>query len=308
MGTTMSPSSLLCPVAIGFLLGGAVAPAHGPTGSTFETPLPDLTLQSSVIFAMLIGPPVGSTIAHTTLQVFWESNGEFPASDVEFEFEMYVDGGVHKSWIVSGADLGFGSGAGVFIGTLNTDVFNGVAWHFLGPDAIIDFTIGTVSGTGGVTGRLSNSRLVFDIGTAWESYCTAGTSASGCQALLSASGTASATAPSGFTLSASTVEGQKDGLFFFSANGQQAAPWYGSTSFQCVVPPVIRTPSLPGTGTVGECDGLTIIDLNALWWNVPNKNPGGGAAINAQFWYRDPLNSSGTTTSLSNAIHIEVCP
>jgi hypothetical protein len=31
--------------------------------------------------------------------------------------------------------------------------------------------------------------------------CTAGTSASGCQALLSASGTASASAPSGFVLS-----------------------------------------------------------------------------------------------------------
>src|SRR5688572_8615546 len=38
-------------------------------------------------------------------------------------------------------------------------------------------------------------------------YCTARTSASGCQALLSAVGTASATAPSGFTLSAATVEG-----------------------------------------------------------------------------------------------------
>ena len=39
------------------------------------------------------------------------------------------------------------------------------------------------------------------------SYCTAGTSASGCQALLSATGTPSATVPSGFTLQASARRG-----------------------------------------------------------------------------------------------------
>jgi hypothetical protein len=143
------------------------------------------------------------------------------------------------------------------------------------------------------------------------SYCTAGTSASGCQALLSASGVPSATAASGFSLVAATVEGQKDGLFFFGTNGQQATPWGNSTSYQCVVPPVVRTSLLTGTGTAGLCDGSFALDLNALWCPTcpkPAKNPGAAAVVQAQLWYRDPLSTSNQTTSLSDAIEFVVEP
>ena len=142
-----------------------------------------------------------------------------------------------------------------------------------------------------------------------EPYCTAGTSANGCQALLGATGIPSASAPSGgFVLFAGGGEPQKDGLFFYSTNGQQAVPWLGSSSFQCVIPPVIRTPVQTSSGELGQCNGLTTLDLNALWGAMPAKNPGGGAVIYAQYWYRDAQNSSGAGTSLSNAISIEVCP
>ena len=142
-------------------------------------------------------------------------------------------------------------------------------------------------------------------------YCTAGTSASGCQALLSATGTASATASSGFTLSASTVEGQKDGLFFFGTNGQQANPWGNGTSYQCVVPPVVRTPTTSGVGTIGLCDGSFALDLErALVPELPQaaKNPGAAAVVQAQLWYRDPASTSNQTTSLSDAIEFVVAP
>jgi hypothetical protein len=136
-------------------------------------------------------------------------------------------------------------------------------------------------------------------------YCTPGTSASGCQATLSAVGTASSTAPSGFLLTAANVEGDKDALFFFGVNGRQANSWGSGTSFQCVVPPVIRGGLLNGVGTPGLCDGTFSQDLNALWCpSCPNplKNPGAGALVQAQLWYRDPFNTSNQTTSLSNAI------
>ena len=142
-------------------------------------------------------------------------------------------------------------------------------------------------------------------------YCTAGTSASGCQALLSASGVPSATAPSGFTLLAATVEGQKDGLFFLGTNGQQAVPWGNGTSYQCVVPPVVRARHDLGLGTLGACDGSFAQDLNALWCPScpkPAKNPGFGAVVQAQLWYRDPLSTSNQTTSLSDAIEFVVAP
>ena len=34
----------------------------------------------------------------------------------------------------------------------------------------------------------------------------------------------------------------------------------------------------------------------------PNKNPGAGALVQAQIWYRDPASTSNQTTSLSNAV------
>jgi len=142
-------------------------------------------------------------------------------------------------------------------------------------------------------------------------YCTAGTSANGCRAALDASGTASASSSSGFTLLAAGVEGQKDGLYFFGANGRQANSWGNGTSYQCVVPPVTRAGLLTGVGTTGLCDGSFAQDLNALWCPTctkPTKNPGAGATVQAQLWFRDPSNTSNQSTSLSNALEFFVNP
>jgi hypothetical protein len=140
-------------------------------------------------------------------------------------------------------------------------------------------------------------------------YCTAGTSASGCQASMSAAGVASASASSGFTLSATSVEGAMDGLFFFGTNGKQALPWGNGTSYKCVVPPVTRCGLLQGSGTLGACDGASSQDLNALWCpSCPKsaKNPGAGAVVQAQLWYRDPQSTSNQTTSFSDALEFVV--
>jgi hypothetical protein len=143
------------------------------------------------------------------------------------------------------------------------------------------------------------------------SYCTAGTSANGCRATLSAAGVASATTRSGFVLTATDVEGKKSGHFYFGVNGVKATPWGNGTSLQCIVPPVRRAPTLPVVGTTGQCDGLFAQDLNALWCPScpkPQHNPGPGTFVQAQFWYRDPQNTSNRTTSLSDAIESFVTP
>ena len=117
--------------------------------------------------------------------------------------------------------------------------------------------------------------------------------------------TPSASATSGFVLSASNVEGSKDGLFFFGANGRQVNPWGNGTSYQCVVPPTSRAGLLTGVGTLGACDGSFAQDLNALWCAAcpkPAKNPGAGAVVQAQLWYRDPQNSSSQTTVSSRSV------
>jgi hypothetical protein len=172
---------------------------------------------------------------------------------------------------------------------------------------------GSFAGCTGCTYAQNAAGVVFGGAIAVEAarYCTAGTSASGCQAILSSVGIPSATATSGFDLIAASVEGAKDGQFFFGTNGQQASPWGNGTSFQCVVPPVKRCGILAGTGTVGACDGLLSQDLNALWCATcpkPNHNPGTGAVVQAQLWYRDPANTSNQSTSLSDAIQFAVTP
>jgi hypothetical protein len=142
----------------------------------------------------------------------------------------------------------------------------------------------------------------------FTSYCTAGTSSSGCRPILSACGFSSATAPAGFRLQAEGAEGERDGIFFFGTNGRKVSPWGNGTSYQCVMSPVSRADLQVGVGTPGQCDGTFQEDLNALWTALPFKNPGVGATVQAQLWYRDPFNTSNQTTGLSDAIEFCVAP
>jgi len=200
-------------------------------------------------------------------------------------------------------------GYSVRTSTTASAVFLPNHWFYGGPDSLED--------PGGEPAEVLLIQALTSPGAyasctpATVSYCTAGTSASGCQALLSASGVASATQSTGFTVTASGVEGAKAGVFFYGTSGRQAVPWGGGTSFQCVVAPVWRTGMVTGGGTPGQCDGTLAIELNGVWCSAcakPGSNPGVGAVVQAQLWYRDPLNPTGTTTSFSDALEFTVTP
>lgn len=141
-----------------------------------------------------------------------------------------------------------------------------------------------------------------------QAYCTAGTTASGCTANMSASGDPSASAGSGFVVSTSTAEGNKTGLFFFGTNGRQANAWGNGTSYQCVVPPVKRSPIQSSGGTNGNCDGTFSLDFNALITARPAKAPPTGSTVQIQCWFRDTFNTSNQSTSLSDGLEFTLCP
>jgi hypothetical protein len=155
------------------------------------------------------------------------------------------------------------------------------------------------------------SAYAFEPSTPGESYCTAGVSASGCQALVSLAGVASASAPSGFDLLASTVEAGKDGLFFYGTSGRQANPWGNGSSYLCVLPPRRRSELLNGVGAPGSCLGTFVLDLNARWCAAcpkPAHNPGPGGLVQAQLWHRDSQSTSNQKSTLSDAIEFCVSP
>jgi hypothetical protein len=185
------------------------------------------------------------------------------------------------------------------------------------PDGVITFAVTPTVNLGPaslLTSREGGAapRLVMLRGTSQPVvYCTAGISASGCQASIGAQGIASATAPAGFVLSAQNVERDKSGIFFYGTNGRQVKPWGNGTSLRCVVSPVQRGGLMNASGATEVCSGDFALDLNARWCPTcphPGHNPGPGALVNAQLWYRDPFNTSNQTTSMSDAVEFTVCP
>jgi len=161
-------------------------------------------------------------------------------------------------------------------------------------------------------GENAGAAYIFLDAPAPQLYCIPGISGKGCVATLSTAGIPSASQASGFTVMADGVEGGINGLFYYGTTGKQQVAWGNGTSFQCVVPPVLRMGTITSTGPSGfSCAGVFAQDLNAVWCStcpLPAKNPGAGEEILLQLWYRDPTNTSNQSTSLSNAAWISICP
>ena len=141
-------------------------------------------------------------------------------------------------------------------------------------------------------------------------YCTSGTTTNGCTATLSAVGTPSASASSGFTIQGSGIEGQKQTLLYYGVNGPSAQVWApGSTSFKCVRQPVQRCTPQNSGGVANGCNGSYALDLASYLASRPNAigNPlFAGEVFNAQLWFRDP--PAPSTSSLSNALQFTMAP
>jgi hypothetical protein len=141
------------------------------------------------------------------------------------------------------------------------------------------------------------------------SYCTSGTSSIGCVATIGGSGVASASASSGYFVTTSGVEGQRQAITFYSLLGPKAPPTPFGAGFLCVKSPTQRTGNLQASGTPGLCNGLVSIDI--LDW--AQTHPAGqgvpftaGLTLNFQSSIRDPL-SPGTRV-MSNAIQVTLLP
>lgn len=135
-------------------------------------------------------------------------------------------------------------------------------------------------------------------------YCTAKLTSGGCLPAIGTSGTASASAASGFTLTATQVEPVNLGLFFYSSSGPAAVPFLGG--FLCLGGSITRLPP-SGAGGSGPCSGQYSADFNAY---LAASQPGlraPGQSFWAQCWFRDPPAAIGQS-GLSNAVQFVLAP
>ncbi|MBL8804469.1 MAG: delta-60 repeat domain-containing protein [Planctomycetes bacterium] len=141
-------------------------------------------------------------------------------------------------------------------------------------------------------------------------YCTSGTSSQGCSPSISASGVASVSAASGFTLDVQNVDGARQGLVFYGLGGRSGSSLgAGNTSFFCVKAPVQRMFVQNSGGAAGTCNGT----LQQDWLAFLNSQPSAlgapfaaGLNVQAQAWYRDP--PAPKSVALSNALEFITVP
>ena len=122
---------------------------------------------------------------------------------------------------------------------------------------------------------------------------------------IGSSGTPSATATNGFTISAGPTPGGTTGLLYFGLTGPAEIPFGTQGGLRCAADPLFRTLPTSGGGSMGMCNGQYDYTLEDL----VNYNPGAvaaGSTIHAAFWFRDPASADGF--GLSDALWFHVCP
>jgi hypothetical protein len=188
---------------------------------------------------------------------------------------------------------------------------SGCAWTWNGWDAgsgppMSAIILDTATATGGHF-ELEDLELDFACGFA-STYCTAKINSLGCTPAISVTGSASASAGSGFAIAATQVMNQKLGILLYGRSGRAATPFHGG--FLCAAPPRHRTPPVisGGSASGSDCSGSFSFDFNA--WIATGADPtlAPGTQVNAQYWSRDPGFAPPNNVSLTDAVEFGICP
>jgi hypothetical protein len=140
-------------------------------------------------------------------------------------------------------------------------------------------------------------------------YCTAKLNSLGCAPSIGWSGTPSASAGSGFVVTAKQVLNQKFGLLFYSTTGAASVAFQGGTL--CTQSPIRRTTVQSAGGSPlpqADCSGTYALDFNAYVATGQDPNLVAGATVWAQYWSRDPGFAPPQNTGLSNAVEFVLAP
>ena len=134
-------------------------------------------------------------------------------------------------------------------------------------------------------------------------FCVAKVNSQGCTPAIDASGHPTLSGLDNFTITASNLINQQDGLLFFGPT-QGSKPFQGGT--KCVLAPSWRTPVQNTGGTAAgtvDCSGGLDTSLSHLLFAA--KGVGPGTTLFAQYWSLDPAGSFGTNLTDALRFHIE---
>lgn len=153
-----------------------------------------------------------------------------------------------------------------------------------------------------------NGAAVALVDCGMTTYCTSKPSSiPACVIGLSATGTPSASAGSGFVITAGPAPGVNAGLFIYTTNGALGSPLNTPFGFICIGSPFFRIAGQSAGGTAGVCDGQYQVDFNTYFaTQVSDPSLIAGATVDIQCWHRDPPNPGAANTSLAGAF--VMCP
>ncbi len=200
---------------------------------------------------------------------------------------------------------------------------NGVAAPDLRPEGDLDGFAG--ENANGTWNLIVQDQAAQDFGnlTRWDialldcggatTYCVAKVNSLGCTPSLTATGTPSASATSGFVLSTVNVINNKPGLYLYTNNGRANTPFQGGTL--CVAGPVRRSVALNSSGNPppNDCSGDYQLDFSAFGQGLLGGAPEPfltviGTMVNAQCWGRDNGSPFPNNSTLSNGVEWTVVP